>query len=252
MSDERPRGLHLSDKQLVFTFMSATAFLVFAFLCGVLVGRGVKTARGPLNDPSSIAAEQVVADGSPADAPVADGVTPPAPGSRSAAPAAGSAGFTYPDRLGANPPAERLKVPPAVKEITPHDTLPPPPPDVPEEPVAKSDAGSAPGPSAAVTPRPAPVTAKPAAGASAARAGSTAPGDFTVQVAAVKSRGEAEVIVKQLKSKGYDAFVFVPGGRDELGVFRVRIGSFTDRRKADALAQRLLREEKRYRPWVTR
>jgi cell division septation protein DedD len=240
MPDERPRGLHLSDKQLVFTFMTATALLVFAFLCGVLVGRGVKTARGPLNDPSSIAAEQVVADGGPADAPVADGVARPASGRGGAAPAAGSDGLTYPDRLGTNPPAEHLKVSPPVREITPHETMPPPPPDVPEEPVAKPDAG------------PAPAAAKPTAGASTTRAASSAPGDFTVQVAAVKSRGEADAIVKHLKSKGYDAFVFVPGGGDQVGVFRVRIGSFTDKRKADALAQRLLREEKRYKPWVTR
>ncbi len=170
MTDERPRGMHLSDKQLVFTFMAATVFLVVAFLCGVLVGRGVQAARGPLNDPSSIAAEQVVADGGPGEAPVADGVARPAPGGGSAAPGTGSDAFTYPDRLGANPPAEHLKVPPAARETATHDTLPPPPPDVPEEPVAKPDASAAPGPSAATASRPAAAASRPASGAGAARA----------------------------------------------------------------------------------
>jgi hypothetical protein len=44
----------------------------------------------------------------------------------------------------------------------------------------------------------------------------------------------------------------VPDGGDPVGVFRVRIGSFNDKRQADAVAERLLREEKRYKPWVTR
>jgi len=35
-------------------------------------------------------------------------------------------------------------------------------------------------------------------------------------------------------------------------VFRVRIGSFKDRRQADKLAQQLLSEDKRYKLWVTR
>jgi len=68
----------------------------------------------------------------------------------------------------------------------------------------------------------------------------------------VKRRDEADAIVKRLKSKGYEAYVFVPEGGDSLGVFRVRIGAFKDRRQADLLAERLLREEKRYKPWVTR
>jgi cell division septation protein DedD len=91
-----------------------------------------------------------------------------------------------------------------------------------------------------------------ASGAGAARESTAVPGDYTVQVAAVKDRGEAAGIVRQLKTKGYDAFVLSPDRDDRLGMFRVRIGSFKDKRKAEALAQRLLREEKRYKPWVTR
>jgi cell division septation protein DedD len=55
-----------------------------------------------------------------------------------------------------------------------------------------------------------------------------------------------------LKTKGYDAFVLEPESADRPGVYRVRIGSFKDKRQADMLAQNLLRDVKRYKPWVTR
>src|SRR6185369_2721809 len=38
----------LNGKQLVFLFMVATVFSVVIFLCGVFVGRGVRTERAPL------------------------------------------------------------------------------------------------------------------------------------------------------------------------------------------------------------
>jgi hypothetical protein len=44
----------------------------------------------------------------------------------------------------------------------------------------------------------------------------------------------------------------VPEGSEGRGGFRVRIGAYKDKRQADLLAERLLREEKRYKPWVTR
>lgn len=215
MADERPRGVHLTDKQLVFVFMSATVVAVVVFLCGVLVGRGVQTARGPLNDAGTIGAPQVVSDGASAEPPVADGMA--RQGASSPAPGAGE--FTYAERLGKTPPPERLKVDAAAQEAAPRRAVPPP--NVPAEPVA--------------TP-----------------AASTSPGDYTVQITAVKSREEADAVVRHLKAKGYDAFVVVPEAGDRLGVFRVRVGSFKDKRQADILAQRLLSEEKRYKPWVTR
>ena len=220
MADDESRGVHLSDKQLVFVFMAGTVAAVVVFLFGVLVGRGVQQARGPLADGGMAAPSEVVPDGATVEAPVADG-----------APRAGSAGaggddLSYPERLGKTPPVERLRpVPPPVDE-RPRDTAPP---EVPGEPLA-------------------PAASSPAATSAAAAA--AAP--YTVQVAAVKRRDEADAIVKRLKSKGYDAYVFVPEGGDSLGVFRVRMGSFKDRRQAEMLAERLLREDKRYKPWVTR
>jgi cell division septation protein DedD len=218
MSDDESRGVHLSDKQLVFVFMAATVVVVVVFLCGVLVGRGVQRARGPLAADGTEASAQVVPDGTTAEAPVADGaVRQPGGG------AAGSTEYSYPARLGKTPPAEQLKpVPPA--EDSPRASGPP---QVPAEPAA-----------------PGPAKAPTSAASPAAR--------YTVQVAAVKRRDEADDIVKRLKTKGYDAFVFVPEDGSDAGVFRVRIGAFTDKRQAELLAERLLREEKRYKPWVTR
>jgi DedD protein len=219
MSDDESRGVHLSDKQLVFVFMAATVVAVVVFLCGVLVGRGVQQARGPLPADGAEASAQVVPDGTPAEAPVADGAA-----RRPGGGAAGSSEYSYPARLGKTPPAEQLKSVPPVEEAPRASG----PPQVPAEPVA-------PGPAKASPP-----------------AATPAPARYTVQVAAVKHRDEADDIAKRLKTKGYDAYVFVPEDGSDSGVFRVRIGSFTDKRQAELLAERLLREEKRYKPWVTR
>ena len=45
MSDEGVREIQLNGKQLVFMFMTVTVAAVVIFLCGVMVGRGVDTAR---------------------------------------------------------------------------------------------------------------------------------------------------------------------------------------------------------------
>jgi cell division septation protein DedD len=217
MADDRSRGVHLTDKQLVFVFMSATVVAVVVFLCGVVVGLGVQTARGPLHDATLMSAAQVVSDGGPGEAPVGD----PAIRSGVASPAPAASAFTYAERLGKTPPPEQLKGP----------VQAPAPVPAPREPVVPPEV--------------------PADGAAAPETSATA-GDYTVQVAAVKKRAEADRIVKDLKAKGYDAYVFVPDGGDQSGVFRVRVGSFKDKQKADVLAQRLTREGKGFKPWVTR
>mgnify|MGYP006887599963 CR=1 FL=1 len=45
MSDEGVREIQLNGKQLVFMFMTVTGAAVVIFLCGVMFGRGVDTAR---------------------------------------------------------------------------------------------------------------------------------------------------------------------------------------------------------------
>jgi len=217
MADDRSRGVQLTDKQLVFVFMSATLVAVVVFLCGVVVGLRVQTARGPLHDPTMMSAAQVVSDGGPGEAPVGD----PAIRSGVASPAAAASEFTYAERLGKTPPPEQLKGPVHAPAPVPAPREPVIPPEVP------ADGAGVPETAAST-------------------------GGYTVQVAAVKKRAEADRIVKDLKAKGYDAYVFVPDDGDQLGVFRVRVGSFKDKQKADVLAQRLTLEGKGYKPWVTR
>ena len=223
MADDESRGVHLSDKQLVFVFMAATVTAVVVFLFGVLVGRGVHGTRGPIGDAEMTAAEgQVVPDGAPEESPDAEGAA------RAGSGRAGPDELSYPERLGKTPPAERLKpVPPPVEDTSRAMA----PPEVPEEPVGRTP---------------------PAAGAAPASAAAPSAGDYTVQVAAVSGRDEADGIVKHLKAKRYDAYVIAPEPGDKPAVFRVRIGSFKDKRRAELLAERLLREDKRYKPWVTR
>ena len=45
MSDEQFHEFHLDGKQMVFLFMASTVVAVVIFLCGVMVGRGVRTSR---------------------------------------------------------------------------------------------------------------------------------------------------------------------------------------------------------------
>ena len=70
-----------------------------------------------------------------------------------------------------------------------------------------------------------------------------------MQVAATRDRGEADTIAKRLTGKGYPAFVTTPASGPQM--FRVRVGTYKDRREAETVAVRLEREEQ-FKPWVTR
>src|SRR3954468_24448490 len=97
--------IQLNGKQLVFLFMAATVVSVVIFLCGVLVGRGVRAERTAVVDPSPAA---TVADTAP-QPPLA---TPPAGSdpTKAAAPAPSGEDLSYFSRLEKqNPPAEQLK-----------------------------------------------------------------------------------------------------------------------------------------------
>jgi cell division protein FtsN len=127
------------------------------------------------------------------------------------------------------------------------------------KPSASEAAKPAPPAAAAAATKPAAtVTSKPAAAAAAAEtakpgqaADIPAPDDprqgWVVQVAATKTRGEADTMAKRLSAKGYSAFV-LSGSAD---VFRVRVGGYKSRRDAETVATRL-RQEERINPWVTR
>jgi DedD protein len=224
VQDDAFHEIQLNGKQLVFLFMAATVVSVVIFLCGVLVGRGVRAERG------------TVADVTPASSVE---TTPPAPAA--ASPPATTPAGSDPTKAAA-PPADdlsyfsRLEKPAAAPE---HLKAAPPKA---ETPAAKPPQSA---PQRSVAPAPAPAESR-AAPEVAEPAGT----GFAVQIAALNVRSDAEAIAKRLSSKGYAAYVMSPPAGAPT-VFRVRIGKFPTRREAETVASKLQKEEQ-FKPWVTR
>ncbi len=223
MPEDAFHEIQLNGKQLVFLFMAVTVVAVVIFLCGVLVGRGVRAERG-------------YAEAAAASADVAPSPAVPAPaaglaGSASAPTATAQEDLSYYERLdGEQPPPETVKDEP-VGEAPPETVAPPAnQPKTADAAEAARDGGP---------------DATPASAATGEPAGS----GWSVQVAAIKERGEAEAVARRLASKGYPAFVVAPGSGAPL--FRVRVGKFKDRREAESVAARLQKDEQ-FKPWVVR
>jgi cell division septation protein DedD len=237
--DDGFHEIQLNGKQLVFLVMAATVVSVVIFLCGVLVGRGVRADR----------AESVV--GAPPDTPASrEPVAAPAgsdPTAAAAPPAVEE--LSYFDRLDKkNQPADDLKV----GSKAPANSAPPP--AAVEKPVRKEPAATEKSGSAGVTAPPSPVSTvaakQPAATDSVAAATEPAGDGFALQVTALRERGEAEAIAKRLSSRGYAAYVMKPAAGAP-SVYRVRVGKFKTRREAEAMATKLQKEEQ-FTPWITR
>jgi cell division septation protein DedD len=241
--DDSFHEIQLNGKQLVFLFMVAIVVSSVIFLCGVLVGRGVRTGR------TELAEARAVEDASRGD--VAPGARPAPAASadsdpRSAAPPPAVSDLSSFDRLErANPSADASK----------SDG---PAPDrrqaAKDKDAAKSKDSKpveAPPKQAAEQPKPAPSSsADPAPAASKADAAAPASA-FVVQVAAMNVRSDAEARAKRLAAKGYSAYVEAPTPASP-NVYRVRIGPFKSQREAQTTAERLQKEENVKQPWVTR
>jgi DedD protein len=196
--------------------MAVTVVAVVIFLCGVMVGRGVRAPRAI--EAADAATEAPIDPTASVQTPA-----PPSTDGPSSSPASSQEKLTYADRLSTTtPPPESLKEP-GVQEVKPASVV--------KAPVAE------PPPVA-----PAVKTTKPAA--------SDAAGGFVVQVAAVKERSEADTIAKRLKSKGFPSFVTSPSA-GAASVYRVRVGKYSDRHEAESIARRLEKEEQ-FKPWITR
>ena len=111
LNDDAFHEIQLSGKQLVFLFMATTVVSVFIFLCGVMVGRGVRAERAPdAAEPAPLAAQttDIPVDSEPAT-PAAE---PP--------PAAENDELTYHKRLQSDAsPREELKPQPEPKPQQP-------------------------------------------------------------------------------------------------------------------------------------
>lgn len=219
------REIQLSGKALVFLFMAVTVIAVGIFLMGLLVGRGVLATKGAPG--VATAATEAEPPLPPASATSASSTSPSTAGEK----------LSYAERLGSSEPTkENLK---ADKS--------PAPPVTPPTPKAES---IAPAPVAAPpASKPAPASTPTSAAASTA---STEPagGGFAIQVAALREREEADVIVKRLAGKGYPAYVVAPA-KGAPPVFRVRVGKYKERNEADTVAARLAKEEQ-FKPWIVR
>jgi cell division septation protein DedD len=204
--DTAEDGFHeiqLSGKQLVFLFILVTFALVVVFLCGVLVGRGARAARG--EEPAAVSAEVTTTPPAPQAVP---GGGPPA--AEPPAPAPEADELSYHKRLqGADAPKEQLKsAAPSSGETKP-----------------ASPAASAPAQDTA---------AAPASGR---------PGVWVVQVVALQDRTVATSLVKRLNGKGYPAFLVTTAAGSVPRMYKVQVGRYNDKREAEQIRQRLEKEE---------
>ncbi len=227
MSDDGFHEIQLNGKQLVFLFMFATVVLVGTFLCGVMVGRGVRAERGDQSAQTTDAPSATPPPKTPStSAPTGKGQSPVPP-----EPAEND---YYKSLTAKKPDDESLKSPAKPKAE-------------PAAPPASSKPASA-----AAAPPPAAEKAKPAPApvADQSQPAAVTSGGFAVQITALRDRGEADAIVKRLVTKGYPAYVLnpVPG---KPPVYRVQVGRYKNRGDADRIAGRLKKEEQ-FSPWVTR
>jgi cell division septation protein DedD len=218
--DDGFHEIQLNGKQLVFLFMAATVVSVVIFLCGVLVGRGVRVERGDF-------ARTAVRESSSIDVtPAPPTTTTPVPSTQAsdptvAAPPPAVDELSYFNRLEKpTPPVETLK--PAAEKARP---------------VPARGAGAA-------SPLPADAVNDGVAATPAQSQG------YAVQIAALNVRSEADAMARRLASKGFAAYVLTPANGTP-AVYRVRIGTFKTRREAEAMAARLQKEEQ-FKPWITK
>ena len=228
--DDSFREIQLNGKQLVFLFMAATVVSVVIFLCGVLVGRGVRPVA---SEASIVAASESVVTADPlVSAPALPAVSAATQPTTTEPPPTPSE-LTYYDRLEKDTPAiEKLKPSrevPQPRAVEPRQTRSTVPTIDRSEPVAAQK------------------SAAPIVGTSGEPAGS----GYAVQVAALRAQGDADAIVKRLAGKGYPAYVMSPAAGVPAAVYRVRVGKFSNRREAERVAARLEKEEQ-FKPWVVR
>ena len=74
---------------------------------------------------------------------------------------------------------------------------------------------------------------------------------YAIQVTTLRESEAAERMAQGLLEKGYPAFVVPPAPGVPVSVFRVRVGTYTDRDEAEQVLRRLEGEES-LKPWITR
>jgi cell division septation protein DedD len=212
LSDEQIQEFNLDGKQLAFVVISGIAVAVVIFLCGVMVGRGVRPSQASGTTATGASTTSDTTPGALADlADAGQDLTLP------------NEDLPHLDRLNQSPPPETLRDP------------------IPERPVENTPDTPAPTPAA--------ETAKATPAAETSLDEPPGPG-YAVQVRSLKRRSEADAEAMRLRSKGYKAFVSPGPGAPPL--FRVRVGKYPKESEARAVAARLAKEEKFPGAWVDR
>lgn len=222
--------VQLNNKQLVFFFMAAVAIAVVVFLCGVMVGRGVREAT--VN-----AAQNNITESPSRRVQSAPGV-----------PAVGSdeSGLDYVERLESDTVEDRLKpsgssvsapraAPAASSAANVVDNTQD---EKSRVAVTKTAKQASNGSNQNVKPLPKSAASKPS------RVGADE-GAFTIQVVALKTQSAAQSLIERLQTKNYRAYADDGGG-----LHRVRVGRFRTRQEAETIAQKLRVEEK-FQPYIT-
>ena len=246
--------IQLNNKQLVFFFMAAVAIAVVVFLCGVMVGRGVRDATLAASGTSIIS-------GPGASRPMQSAV----------APADVRRELDFPQRLEADEAESQLEGetaqagqaaqtgrPGRSRRAATRPQAESPEASSPETLVAsvtkKTEPTQSPDPLTETTrPRNQPATEIPAR--PSAEASTTAEptligserGAFTIQVVALKTQEAADSLVNRLREARYRAYV-EPGV--SAGLYRVRVGRFESRAEAEQVSAKL-RDVEKFKPYIT-
>lgn len=223
----------LTNRQVLVAFVALLSCLLAAFLSGVWLGRGGATAA-----PARPQLAQA-----PTPEPQLEQLTffsAKEPGARATAPA---------PRATATPAAAATAAPAPEPEVV----VAPAATDEPEAEALRRnlegaiDAGRV----ESRPPTPAPTAAPRATATAAARAAEPAPagGRFFVQVYSSTNAPRARQIVADLRKAGFQVVLSEPAA-GTTGNYRVRVGPYENRERAEAAAKRLQREH-RLDYWVT-
>ena len=242
----------LTNRQVLVAFVVLLSCLLVAFLSGVWVGRGAEPARAaaPAPTPPPPAGEPIEQlsffSGKEPGARTAPKPAAPAAAPEPAAAAVDAAADSMRRTLEAEMEANRER--PAAPVPAPGAPAPPTPaPAAASTPVAAGERTTR------TPPAPAPAT-RPAAPAPAAPVTTVAPattpqGKVWIQVYSSSNGVRAREIVDQLKRANFTA-VLGETAKDGQTVYRVRVGPYEKRERAERVAERLRREH-RLDTWVT-
>ena len=224
--------IQLNNKQLVFFFMAAVATSVVIFLCGVMVGRGVRDATLAAGGNSIMSKPPVGQSGRSMKTTV-----PPADVRRE---------LDFPKRLEAETVDAELQTPASNPEQLVASVTKSRKTRKTTEPNARAGSTSA---EASAKPKkslPKSTPPKRAASADPGVIGGER-GAFTIQVVALKTEESAASLVKRLKDASYRAYLEAGGSA---GLYRVRVGRFGSRAEAEQVAAQL-RDVQKFKPYIT-